>query len=229
MKELKILLKDFSEMFSYSLCMVCVVLSGFIIFINLYHYKEIGYEVSNEYVTTEEYNKNKIKITNLKNKVNNVKETGIKQSDYFIYSQTKLKLDACLTALQESSFYNMKDQHVSSKNLYDYNNELSTSLQYKCLFEVDYIITSQIKEYNSSINYNLTENIESTRKDLMFYGDSLKNQLLANGSYHYSTSNSKISIYNQKLNYYNLTINNYNKLLNETEVLVNWFVNEFGR
>jgi len=229
MKEIKILLKDFTELFSYSLCMVCIVLSGFMIFINLYHYKEIGYSVSNEYLTTDEYKNNKLKITNLKNKVNNVKEAGIKQSDYFIYSQTKLKLDACFTALQESSFYNMSSNYISSKDLYDFNTELSSSLQYKCLFEVDYVITSQIKQYKSDIVYNLTDRVELTRKDLMFYGDSLKNQLLANGSYHYSTNNSKISIYNQKLNYYNLTINNYNKLLIETEILVNWFTNEFGR
>jgi len=229
MKEIKILLKEFTELFSYSLCMVCIVLSGFIIFINLYHYKEIAYNVSNEYVTTEEFNDSKIKITNLKNKVNSVKEARIKQSDYFIYSQTKLKLDACFTALQESSFYTMSNNYITSKDLYDFNSELSSSLQYKCLFEVDYIITSQIKQFNSDIVYNLTENVESTRRDLIFYGDSLKNQLLANGSYHYSTKNSKISIYNQNLNYYNLTINNYNKLLNETESLVNWFMDEFGR
>lgn len=229
MKELKMMFGDFTELFSNSLCMVCIALSGFMVFINLYHYQEIKYEVNNEYITTEEFNKSKIKIQNLKDKVNNVKETGVKQSDYFIYSQTKIKLDACLNALQESEFYTMNKPTVSQNDLYKFNNSLSSTLQYKCLFEVDYAITSGIKEYKSNIKYNLTNEVEAVRSDLMFYGDNLKNQLLANGSYHYSTKNSKVSIYNQNLNYYNLTINNYDKLLSKTEVLVNWFINEFGR
>jgi len=229
MKEIKMLLRDFTDLFSSSLCMVCLVLSGFIIFINVYHYQEIKYEINNEYIATNEYSDSKVKITNLKNRINNVKESGIKQSDYFIYSQTKIKLDACLTALQESDFYTMSKSTVSQKDLYDFNTALATSLQYKCMFEVDYAITSGIKEYKSDIKYDLSDETNRIRSDLMFYGDNLRNQLLANGSYHYSTSNSKVSIYNQNLNYYNLTINNYNKLLNETEILVNWFTNEFGR
>lgn len=229
MKEIKLVLRDFTDLFSNSLCMVCIILSGFMIFINLYHYQEIRYNINNEYLMSEDYNKSKIKITKLKDKVSNVKESGVSQSDYFIYSQTKIKLEACLNALKESKFYNMSNTTVSSKDLYDFNNELVTTLQYKCLFEVDYAITSGIDEYKSNIRYNLTDEVNAIRSDLMFYGDNLRNQMLANGSYHFSTTNSKVSIYNQNLNYYNLTINNYSKLLNETEVLANYFINEFGR
>lgn len=229
MKEIKMVLKEFSDLFSCSLCMVCIALSGFIIFINLYHYQEIRYNINNDYINTEEYKDNKKKISSLKQKINGVKESEIKQSDYFIYSQTKIKLDACLTALDESKFYTMTNNVVTSKDLYDYNNYLASSLQYKCLFEVDYAITNGIKEYKSNMKYTLSDEVNRVRTDLIFYGDNLRNQLLANGSYHYSTSNSKISIYNQNLNYYKLTINNYNKLLDETEVLVNYFLKEFGR
>ena len=85
MKELKMMLKDFTDLFANSLCIVCLLLSGFMIFINLYHYQEIRYEINNDYIISEEYNKEKIRITKLKEKVENVKETGIKQSDYFIF------------------------------------------------------------------------------------------------------------------------------------------------
>ena len=50
MKEIKMVLKEFSDLFSCSLCMVCIALSGFIIFINLYHYQEIKYSINNDYI-----------------------------------------------------------------------------------------------------------------------------------------------------------------------------------
>lgn len=229
MKELKMVISEFFDIFSGSLCIVCIALSGFLIFINLYHYQEIGYEISNNYLVSEEFNNNKVKILNLNNKIDSVKENKVKQSDYFIYSQTKAKLEICLDGLEKSKFYTMDNNTITGKNIYDYNNELVSTLQYKCLFDVDYTITSSIKEYKSNIKYDLTNEVIKTRNNLMVYGDYLRNRLFANGNYHYSTENTKISIYNDYLNYFNLTINNYNNLLEETEKLTNWFVNEFGR
>lgn len=228
MKELKILLNDFLELFSSSLCIVCLLLSGFMIFINLYHYQEIRYKIGNEYALSEEYLNNKNKIKTLKEKVNNIKENTIDTKDYFIYSQTKIKLNACFDSLSESNFYNMNSTTVNVEDIYKYNNDLS-GLQHKCLFEVDYAIDKGIKDYKSDIKYDLSADVEESRNNIIFYNEYLKNQLLSNGNYYFSTENSKVSIYNQNLNFYNLTIRNYSTLFEETEKLTNWFLEEFGR
>ena len=229
MKEVKEMLNEFSSLFADSLCIICIFLSGFLILINIYHYQEISYKINNEYINSEEYKANKNNIMILKEKINNISDNKVSQSDYFIFSQTKIKLNACLETLENSSFYTMNIDKIGLLDLYNFNNELTNNLQYKCLFEIDYTISNGIEEYNSSLDYDLTEEVENVRNDIMFYGDYLKNQLLANGSYYYSTENSKVSIYNDTLSYYNLITHNYNKLANETDKLANWFLEEFGR
>ncbi len=229
MQEIKGVIKEFLSLFADSLCVICIFLSGFLILINLYHYQEIRYKINNEYMTSEEYINNKTKIMILKQKINNLSENKVSQSDYFIYSQTKIKLNDCLESLENSKYFNMNTNKIGLIDLYTFNNEITNVLQYKCLFELDYTITNGIKEYKSNLNYDLSEEVESAKNDIVFYGDYLRNQLLSNGSYYYSTENSKVSIYNESLSYYNLINNNYNKLLTETEKMSNWFLEEFGR
>jgi len=74
MKELKKMLFEFTDLFSNSLCVICLLLSGFLIFINVYHYKEIRYNIRNDYLLDEVLNEDVDKIKKLKEKIENVRD-----------------------------------------------------------------------------------------------------------------------------------------------------------
>ena len=56
----------------------------------------------------------------------------------------------------------------------------------------------------------------------------MKNHLLNNSSYYFTTVNSKVSIYNDLLNYFNLTTTNYDILLNDVTLIANWYLDNAG-
>ena len=71
MKELKEVLYEFSSIFTDFLCIITVMLSGFLIFINLYHYNEIKYEYYTDYANSDRFKDYKEKISSMKEKIKN--------------------------------------------------------------------------------------------------------------------------------------------------------------
>lgn len=226
MKELKEVLYEFSSIFTDFLCIITVMLSGFLIFINLYHYNEIKYEYYTDYANSDRFKEYKEKITSMKEKIKNTSTKSL--DNKLVLSTAQLDLISCLEEIEKGGYYNLNKEHIKYKDIYDYNNELIGKLQYNCLFKTNYFIKKGIEDYNSNLKYDYYDRIENDKNMLLSYGEDMKNHLLNNSSYYFTTVNSKVSIYNDLLNYFNLTTTNYDILLNDVTLIANWYLDNAG-
>ena len=142
MKELKEVLYEFSSIFTDFLCIITVMLSGFLIFINLYHYNEIKYEYYTDFVNSDRFKDYKEKISSMKEKIKNTSTKSL--DNKLVLSTAQLDLISCLEEIEKGGYYNLNKEYIKYKDIYDYNNELIGKLQYNCLFKTNYFIKKVI-------------------------------------------------------------------------------------
>ena len=120
MKELKEVLYEFSSIFTDFLCIITVMLSGFLIFINLYHYNEIKYEYYTDFVNSDRFKDYKEKISSMKEKIKNTSTKSL--DNKLVLSTAQLDLISCLEEIAvRKGFVSIEDMHKQIKPFVDKN------------------------------------------------------------------------------------------------------------
>ncbi len=223
--DIKKMLGEFCDLFGNCLCIISLMLSSYLILINVYHQQEISAKYYVNINTNSNYTKFKSKITDLEK----LQKKSSSSTKYNINEKLSLniyqaQLQLCVSKIKESKYYNIDKNEISEKDIYDYNDELASILINACLFSPDYELTQSLSNYTPSFNYSLTGDILSIKSELTYYTEYIRDSLLDNSSYYYTTTVTRTSIYNEIEKYFDLNYNNYNNLLYNLEKMTNWYV-----
>jgi hypothetical protein len=224
---MKEIITDFLHTLANCIVVLALLFAGYLLLINLYHYKEISYKYESNLNDNKKYNSFKENVLLSENKLNAV---NINNSRYIVANQTKGEISKCITLAKESRLYNLTYTKITSKDIYDLNVEMYDKLSTGCLFLMGYNINRIVEADNSSKTTfkPVYERLEDDKRIVQNTTDYLKNRLLSNSTYSYVTDISRQSIFNESSSNLSLTLDNYLTLTTSINDVVAWYEQEFG-
>lgn len=230
MNNLKKIFGEFLELLSSSLLLVCLLISGFLILVNLYHNEYVNYEVTINYDDYSNAKKFKENIDLLEEKVSKMKLDKLPVDELAKVSSIKDFLMNSIETIKASSFY--KDYgtlQLNYEKLYNYNNEMYSSLSYDCMFYMPYNIESQLRNTKYYDNFKqLTNSIGADKEKVDLVSGYIRNRLLSNSDYIYTTEVTRSTIFNELTDSFSVVASNYNEVSKSLLSIVSWYESEFG-
>ncbi len=228
---MKNILKEYLDLFGNSLLIIALMLSSFLLLINLYHYREVNYKYTYDINDSGQYQQFKSTIEKIEKNSSKTNTDIIKdQNKRMVLKSTGGQIDKCVALLKESDYYNLNTTTFDANNLYFLNNDIFTDIQNQCLFLLNYSIVNSLQKYSvDSTSYKSIDNytihqIDSIKK----YSEFIKNELLQNSSYYYATDTTKDTIFNKLQYTTDLIMFNYNNLITNVNKIAEWYVTEAG-
>lgn len=218
---------DFLELLVSSALIICLAFASFLLISNMYHHQEISYEYGINLSDTS-YAEYKKALANVDKKMKSVDISNIK------YDTTAKPIyayyESCIKSLNEGTFSALETKtSVNAKDIYDSNNEILTTYNKTCIFNVPYNITVVNKNFKPKVSFDkVYKQTEQKREIIVTNAEYLTKSELGNSSYNFSTNTSKFTIYNKVSNELTLTINNYKLVSSILDDVANWYVLEFG-
>ena len=224
---MKEIITDFLHTLANCVVVLALLFAGYLLLINLYHYKEISYEYETNLNDNKKYNSFKENITLAETKLNAI---NINNSRYIVANQTKGEISKCITLAKESRMYNLTYTKITSKEIYDLNVEIYDKLSTGCLFLMGYNVNRIVEDDSrSKVSFKpVYERLEDDKRIVQNSADYLKNRLLGNSTYSYVTDISRQSIFNENASNLSLTLDNYLTLTVSINNIVAWYEQEFG-
>ena len=228
---MKEVIKEFTELLANAVTVICLMLASFLILINLYHYREVSYAYEARLSENIKYQEITTMMTNIEAKLNSVDTSTLPEQQINIGNNIKTEVNKCLTKLKESSLTKLAGtQYISAKDIYDTNMEMYTDINNVCLFYVGhYIDTALDNEEKLKNSFNSVKlNMEDERKQVLTATEYLRDRLLANSTYSFSSVETRNSVFNDRAADLALTILNYYTTVKVIDNITNWYVTEFG-
>lgn len=218
---------DFLELLANCVLVICLAFASFLLITNFYHYIEVNHTENIDSSTTsyDDYTK---RLAHVDKKMNSVSYNKA------AYSTTAKPIhdyySGCKKALDEGTFASLKGKTtVSSKDVYDSNNEILNTYNGRCIFYIPYNISVMEKSNNFDHSFKKVFNLtEQKRQIVIDNADYLVKSSLGNSSYNFSTDTARGTIYNKTANEYRLTVNNYKMMVSILDDIADWYVLEFG-
>ena len=221
---MKLLFRDFIKLFANCILILALMMSAFLVIINLYHYKEVSYvyyKNLNESSTYKLYLEEK---KSLKENIDNIDTSSL------VGQNVKAVLNNCYNAIEGSKFNNLvNQQNFTLKNSYDAAFEMKENLSSVCLFNVTYNIKN-LKEsghIKTDVNHIL-DYVASQKEFILSTNGFLINHMLSNSTYSFVTDITKNSIFNNTYETLNETMENYYIFVSTVDYLSEWCVNNLG-
>lgn len=201
---------------SYLIITFIMGLSFFLLFINIYHCNEVNYVyekdveeffVSNE--LKEEVSAISLKLTtvNLENYTDN--------SNYSLLVDTNDRINKCVSILNSENLYNSLDKEkMNILDIYEFQENYENNIVDECLVKQLYGIVD-LGDESDIMNNFIKNNIDIILTDVSY----VKNNLLNNSSYYFSTNASKNNVFNlYKESYYQI-VSSYRKTVNFVDMV----------
>lgn len=221
---MKEIIGDFIKLFTNCMLVLCLMLSSFLLIINMYHSKEVSYVYYNNLNDSASYNNAMKTKEQIAKNINNISTKDV------VGVNVKSVLQQCYNDIDSSTFAKFKTkQSFVLKDSYDAAIELRTTLNTDCLFNVTYIMNG-MKE-TGLLKKDITDitNYVSKQKDYILTNNNyLVNKMLANSTYSFVTDVTRSSVYNNTAEILNETLANYSVLIDTMEKLSSWCANEIG-
>lgn len=228
---MKEMINSFLDLFGNSILIIALMLSSFLLLINIYHYQEVNYEYKSDILTSNQYLSFKNTVDKMEESVKKINTDAIKdQNKRMVLKTAEGKINKCLGILKESDYYNLQKANFKINDLYFLNEDLFSELHYQCLFMVNYNIYDSLEKYNiDSSNYDsIKKQVESNSDEISKYTEFIRDEMLQNSSYGYTTNITRSTIFN-KMKYTTEVISfNYTNLVNSVESMIEWYVIESG-
>ena len=201
---MKNFIKEYLNIITYTIIGLIFMIASFYLFINYYHSQELK---NNVYIsnTDSKYNSYTTKITNIKNNLNKFNSKIEKPEEY---KKLHDRLYTCVNILQsEGTLFKIEpDNFYTNKQIYDLGTKFQTDLLNIC-YATHLTVIEDSKDQNlKNISPLMKINVESLTTEVAFAMDEIKN----NGSYHYSTNMTSISIRDSLKSDYNIIADSYN-------------------
>lgn len=219
---MKEFITDFLKILASAITIICFAFMSFLLIINIYHYKEVTYTVNSSLANNVDY-------TNYKNTLADV-DKKMKSVKYNISSPAKPIFEYysnCMSAINDGVFNKFGEKtKLSSKDIYDANDEMISVFNNKCLFYISNnisMVTKNAKSFDSTKKL-----IDEKTSIIIDNADYLRKSQLGNTAYSFFTDNTRISIFNRVNNEIKLTVDNYNLMASVLNDVSNWYVAEYG-
>ena len=228
MYEMKEMLKDFCNLLSNSVTIICLVFASFLLMINLYHYKEVNYVHYIDVSENIEYKEFKETLANVEKKMN----SEVTTSDYQkknISNNLKTIVNTCLDSIKQGSMYGLEEvDTITQKDIYNTSSELYSDINNNCLFYLWYNTEQLVNSHNLDVDFDdESKYIQEQRITIMASTNYLTDRLLNNSSYNYATDVTRNSIFNETSANFSFSVRNYVALADVLDTYANWYVSEF--
>lgn len=208
---MKDFLKEYIRIIISILCAIILCLGFYNLFINFMHQSYIDEQIAVSDLD-KNYSKYKDNINNIKNNIRNYNYNSGINYEYDMETMEKLrgKINSCLTLLNgENGVSALKaGQYLKPFDLYELNvNFLETLINQCWISNLGYI---NLNEHNYDGYFKeVFPRYNKTVEILIDNSNYVKNELINNSSYHYSTDVFKNNVRNEFLAQYNMVISNY--------------------
>lgn len=213
------------DFISYLIITFIMGLSFFLLFINIYHYNEVNYvyEKDDEEIFIADELKKEVSVISLKLAAINL-ENYTKNANYSLLVDTNDRINKCVSILNNENLYNNLDKEkMSILDIYEFQENYQNNVVDECLVKQLYGIVD-LGDESDIMNNFIKNNIDIILTDVSY----VKNNLLNNSSYYFSTNASKNNVFNlYKESYYQI-VSSYRKTVNFVDMVAEWYIKSLG-
>lgn len=210
---------------SYIIITIVLGFAFFLFFINLYHMNEVNtkYIKSDEELVVSQDIKKEISI--IESKLNDVDlDLYVDKDNYELLSDTATRLNSCVNILKDEKLYNSMDKkEMSMLDIYKFQEDYENIIVNECLVKQLYGI-SNFNNKEDVMNKFIKSNVDTLLTDVSY----VKNNLLNNSSYYFTTNSAKINVFDLNKESYYQIISSYRKSVNFVDMITDWYINSLG-
>lgn len=218
------IIKEFSYVFAFSITGLIFGFSFFLLFSNIYSYKEVNssYEVQDTEFTT--YKEMKQKLNSIRGIANSFDSNNYKgQEDLFSMVQVQSKLNTCVDKIDTSSFDKLLTKNkIYIKDNYEMQQYYQSVISDECLVKQLYDLTT-----NKNLKLNGLDDsslfLQNEIDNLIKSTDYIQKEIKSNSSYYFPSTNIKETLYDRTRNSYYSLLNDYKNSIDFVYDIALWY------
>lgn len=218
------IIKEFSYVFAFSITGLIFGFSFFLLFSNIYSYKEVNssYEVQDTEFTT--YKEMKQKLNSIREIANSFDSNNYKgQEDLFSMVQVQSKLNTCVDKIDTSSFDKLLTKNkIYIKDNYEMQQYYQSVISDECLVKQLYDLTTNKNLKLSGLD-DSSLFLQNEIDNLIKSTDYIQKEIKSNSSYYFSSTNIKETLYDKTRDSYYSLLNDYKNSIDFVYDIALWY------
>ncbi len=218
------IIKEFSYVFAFSITGLIFGFSFFLLFSNIYSYKEVNssYEVQDTEFTT--YKEMKQKLNSIREIANSFDSNNYKgQEDLFSMVQVQSKLNTCVDKIDTSSFDKLLTKNkIYIKDNYEMQQYYQSVISDECLVKQLYDLTT-----NKNLKLNGLDDsslfLQNEIDNLIKSTDYIQKEIKSNSSYYFPSTNIKETLYDKTRDSYYSLLDDYKNSIDFVYDIALWY------
>lgn len=218
------IIKEFSYVFAFSITGLISGFSFFLLFSNIYSYKEVNssYEVQDTEFTT--YREMKQKLNSIREIANSFDPNNYKgQEDLFSVVQVQSKLNTCVDKIDTSSFDKLlTKKKIYIKDNYEMQQYYQSVISDECLVKQLYDLTTNKNLKLSGLD-DSSLFLQNEIDNLIKSTDYIQKEIKSNSSYYFPSTNIKETLYDKTRDSYYSLLDDYNNSIDFVYDIALWY------
>ena len=218
------IIKEFSYVFAFSITGLIFGFSFFLLFSNIYSYKEVNssYEVQDTEFTT--YKEMKQKLNSIREIANSFDSNNYKgQEDLFSMVQVQSKLNICVDKIDTSSFDKLlTKKKIYIKDNYEMQQYYQSVISDECLVKQLYDLTTNKNLKLSGLD-DSSLFLQNEIDNLIKSTDYIQKEIKSNSSYYFPSTNIKETLYDKTRDSYYSLLNDYKNSIDFVYDIALWY------
>ncbi len=218
------IIKEFSYVFAFSITGLIFGFSFFLLFSNIYSYKEVNssYEVQDTEFTT--YKEMKQKLNSIREIANSFDSNNYKgQEDLFSMVQVQSKLNTCVDKIDTSSFDKLLTKNkIYIKDNYEMQQYYQSVISDECLVKQLYDLTT-----NKNLKLNGLDDsslfLQNEIDNFIKSTDYIQKEIKSNSSYYFPSTNIKETLYDKTRDSYYSLLDDYKNSIDSVYDIALWY------
>lgn len=218
------IIKEFSYVFAFSITGLIFGFSFFLLFSNIYSYKEVNssYEVQDTEFTT--YKEMKQKLNSIREIANSFDSNNYKgQEDLFSMVQVQSKLNTCVDKIDTSSFDKLLTKNkIYIKDNYEMQQYYQSVISDECLVKQLYDLTT-----NKNLKLNGLDDsslfLQNEIDNFIKSTDYIQKEIKSNSSYYFPSTNIKETLYDKTRDSYYSLLDDYKNSIDFVYDIALWY------
>ena len=218
------IIKEFSYVFAFSITGLIFGFSFFLLFSNIYSYKEVNssYEVQDTEFTT--YKEMKQKLNSIREIANSFDSNNYKgQEDLFSMVQVQSKLNTCVDKIDTSSFDKLLTKNkIYIKDNYEMQQYYQSVISDECLVKQLYDLTTNKNLKLSGLD-DSSLFLQNEIDNLIKSTDYIQKEIRGNSSYYFPSTNLKETLYDKTRDSYYSLLDDYKNSIDFVYDIALWY------
>ena len=218
------IIKEFSYVFAFSITGLIFGFSFFLLFSNIYSYKEVNssYEVQDTEFTT--YKEMKQKLNSIREIANSFDSNNYKgQEDLFSMVQVQSKLNTCVDKVDTSSFDKLLTKNkIYIKDNYEMQQYYQSVISDECLVKQLYDLTTNKNLKLSGLD-DSSLFLQNEIDNLIKSTDYIQKEIKSNSSYYFPSTNIKETLYDKTRDSYYSLLDDYKNSIDFVYDIALWY------